>query len=243
MRVAETRAVNRALRKAYGIGLCSVEELGWVSEPRSRPLEQFERFSSQMVQQGSNGSNGSPSRLRDKLCLLIRQYNLDPTLVKATPPFLRYRNLKEASRDLVESFISHLASSAKEDIDGLICKLNSYAQPCGGETMKRHIPGLHSRQQNGEVPWKACSWFASNGPPTAGIRKRLSCRSDSLCWNLKSFERRSFSGRLYSTERALWKLNWFLRDFGYDMELLTQDQMDEKALVNLRGVVGPHIKP
>jgi hypothetical protein len=29
MRVAETRAVNRALRKAYGIGLCSVEELGW----------------------------------------------------------------------------------------------------------------------------------------------------------------------------------------------------------------------
>jgi hypothetical protein len=26
MRVAETRAVNRALRKAYGIGLCSVEE-------------------------------------------------------------------------------------------------------------------------------------------------------------------------------------------------------------------------
>lgn len=31
MRVAETRAVNRALRKAYGIGLCSVEELKWLS--------------------------------------------------------------------------------------------------------------------------------------------------------------------------------------------------------------------
>src|SRR5579872_1015794 len=28
MRVAETRAVNRALRKAYGIGICSVEEIG-----------------------------------------------------------------------------------------------------------------------------------------------------------------------------------------------------------------------
>ena len=86
-------------------------------------------------------------------------------------------------------------------------------------------------------PSKACSWSASNGPPTAGIRKRLSCCSDSWCWNLESFERRSFSGRLYSTERALWKLNWFLRDFGYDMELLSQDQMDEKALINLRGVV------
>src|SRR6266581_6339550 len=33
MRVAETRAVNRALRKAYGIGVCSVEEIGWA--PRS----------------------------------------------------------------------------------------------------------------------------------------------------------------------------------------------------------------
>ena len=31
MRVAETRAVNRALRKAYGIGICSVEELGCLS--------------------------------------------------------------------------------------------------------------------------------------------------------------------------------------------------------------------
>ena len=28
LRIAETRAVNRALRKAYGIGICSVEELG-----------------------------------------------------------------------------------------------------------------------------------------------------------------------------------------------------------------------
>jgi hypothetical protein len=52
-----------------------------------------------------------------------------------------------------------------------------------------------------------------------------------------SFERRPFSGRLYCSERALWRLNRFLRDFGYDMELLSQDQMDEKALINLRGVI------
>jgi hypothetical protein len=32
MRVAETRAVNRALRKAYGIGICSVEEIGSAAE-------------------------------------------------------------------------------------------------------------------------------------------------------------------------------------------------------------------
>ena len=127
MRVAETRAVNRALRKAYGIGLCSVEELGWVSEP---PKACRSARSNSNGFHRSNGSNGSPTRLRDQLCLLIRQYNLDPTLVKAyAAHFCGTETLKEASRDLVESFISHLASSAKEDSDGLICKLNSYAQP------------------------------------------------------------------------------------------------------------------
>jgi hypothetical protein len=47
----------------------------------------------------------------------------------------------------------------------------------------------------------------------------------------------SFAGRLYCTPRALWKLNWFLRDFGYDAELLGQDEIDDKNLVGLRGVV------
>ena len=46
-----------------------------------------------------------------------------------------------------------------------------------------------------------------------------------------------FSGRLYCTERSLWKLNWFLRDFSYDPELFSRDQVDEKALLNLRGIV------
>jgi len=32
-------------------------------------------------------------------------------------------------------------------------------------------------------------------------------------------------------------LSWFLRDFGYDQGLFLQDQIDEKALVNLRGIV------
>ncbi len=55
--------------------------------------------------------------------------------------------------------------------------------------------------------------------------------------DVDTYDQRFFSGRLYSTERALWKLNWFLRDFSYDMDLLSQDQIDEKALINLRGVV------
>ena len=127
MRVAETRAVNRALRKAYGIGLCSVEELGWLSEP-PKPADSSTEF--KRLSQVATARMASPARLRDQLCLLIRQYNLDPTLVKSyAAHFCGTETLKEASRDLVESFISHLAASAKEDRDGLICKLNSYAQP------------------------------------------------------------------------------------------------------------------
>jgi len=47
----------------------------------------------------------------------------------------------------------------------------------------------------------------------------------------------SLPGRLYCTERALWKLAWFLRDFGYDSELLSRDELDEKRIVGLQGIV------
>jgi hypothetical protein len=126
MRVAETRAVNRALRKAYGIGLCSVEELGGLSRSPSSSNDHRE-FAKPHSNNGP--TNGQP-RLRDQLCLLIRQYNLDPTLVKAyAADFCGTQTLSGASRDLVESFISHLSASAKENRDTLVCKLNSYAQP------------------------------------------------------------------------------------------------------------------
>ncbi|SRR6266851_1027233 len=126
LRVAETRAVNRALRKAYGIGLCSVEELGSLSGPWA-PAKSHEPSAKSL---SANGSNNGQPRLRDRLCVLIRQHNLDPILVKAyAADFCGTSSLKEANRELVESFISHLATIAKENKDGLICKLNSYAQP------------------------------------------------------------------------------------------------------------------
>jgi hypothetical protein len=53
----------------------------------------------------------------------------------------------------------------------------------------------------------------------------------------KQFAGTSFPGRLYCTDKALWKLSWFLRDFGYDTELLGRDELDEKRLVGLTGVV------
>jgi hypothetical protein len=126
MRVAETRAVNRALRKAYGIGLCSVEELGSFSTP-DKPLAVTPRSNGHA---GSNGSSRGQPRLRDQLCLLIRQHNLDSNLVKAyAADFCDAQSLRKASRESVESFIAELATFAKKDRDGLICKLNSYARP------------------------------------------------------------------------------------------------------------------
>lgn len=126
MRVAETRAVNRALRKAYGIGLCSVEELGWLT---NSPCSASEKTQSAKPPDSNGSGNGQP-KLRDRLCVLIRQHNLDPILVKAyAADFCGTPTIKDASRDSVESFISHLATSAKENRDGLICKLNSYSQP------------------------------------------------------------------------------------------------------------------
>ena len=73
--------------------------------------------------------NGQP-RLRDQLCLLIRQYGLDANLVKAyAADFCGTQTLSGASRELVESFITHLTAAAKQNRDALVCKLNSYAQP------------------------------------------------------------------------------------------------------------------
>ena len=48
---------------------------------------------------------------------------------------------------------------------------------------------------------------------------------------------RSISGQIYCTKKALWKLSWFLHDFGYDSELLERDELEESSLVGLKGVI------
>ena len=94
MRVAETRAVNRALRKAYGIGICSVDELGSLAEPRqSSPQPK------KLPPQPANGNYGGP-KIRDRLCRLIRHHQLDPNLVKSYAiDFCGAKTLREASRE------------------------------------------------------------------------------------------------------------------------------------------------
>ena len=125
MRVAETRAVNRALRKAYGIGICSVEEIG------SLPARsQHEANVRKLPPQPANG-NGQP-KLRDQLCLLIRQHRLDAALVKQyAAEFCGTKDLRQANRDQVASFIKHIAEFAARDREELLVKLNSFAQQAG----------------------------------------------------------------------------------------------------------------
>ncbi len=124
MRVAETRAVNRALRKAYGIGICSVEEVGSFSEPA--PLS---RESKKLPPEPVNGKNVNCAgpKVRDRLCQLIRQHHLDANLVKSyATDFCGTKTLREASREQVENFVAHLADWAEKDRNALLCQLNSY---------------------------------------------------------------------------------------------------------------------
>ena len=120
MRVAETRAVNRALRKAYGIGICSIEEIGSLVEP------QFPRESKKLPPQPANGNYGG-RRVRDRLCQIIRQYQLDATLVKCyATDFCGVKSLREATREQVENFVEYLDDWAEKDRNALLCQLNSY---------------------------------------------------------------------------------------------------------------------
>jgi hypothetical protein len=122
MRVAETRAVNRALRKAYGIGICSVEEVGSV------PIT-GEKLPPQNANGNGNG-NGAGPKVRDRLCQIIRQHKLDPELVKAyAVDFCGTKTLREASREQVENFVQQLADWAEKDRNALLCQLNSYPHP------------------------------------------------------------------------------------------------------------------
>jgi len=121
MRVAETRAVDRALRKAYGIGICSVEEIGSHTERSTSPPQ-----SKKLPPQPTNGNYGGRT-VRDHLCQLIRQHQLDATLVKSyATDFCGVKTLREATREQVETFVAHLADWADKNRDALLCQLNSY---------------------------------------------------------------------------------------------------------------------
>lgn len=103
--------------------------------------------------------------------------------------------------------------------------------------MKRHIPGLSQETQDGtEVP----DGFFLVRVDQAHYRYHPRKPFFSLRFAIlepEELAEKTFTGRLYCTSKALWKLSWFLRDFGYDTDLLGRDEVDEKALLGLRGVI------
>lgn len=104
--------------------------------------------------------------------------------------------------------------------------------------MKRHIPGLHATQ-------RASAGDSLEGPFLVRVDRvfyRWHPQRPFYILRLAILEPhehqgRFFTGRLYCSPKALWKLRWFLRDFGYDQDLIGRDEVDEKALVGLQGIV------
>lgn len=123
MRVAETRAVNRALRKAYGIGICSVEEIGTSPRPTEPPAQLLQ------LPCLPDHVDGNGHQLRDQIRLLIRKHRLDGSLVKLyAADFCGTQELRQATRERVDEFVKHLAEYAEKNHAGLVCQLNSYAK-------------------------------------------------------------------------------------------------------------------
>lgn len=104
--------------------------------------------------------------------------------------------------------------------------------------MRRRIQGLHEADQS-----SACE--VRDGLLLVRVERahhRWDSRKPFYLLRFSILEPKELAGhsiaaRLYCTPRMLWKLNWFLRDFGYDAELLGQDEIDDKNLVGLCGVV------
>jgi hypothetical protein len=104
--------------------------------------------------------------------------------------------------------------------------------------MKRQVPGLAetTRDSGSEIP---DGIFLVR---VDGAQFRWHAQKPFYLLRLSILEptalaRQAIVGRLYCTQKAMWKLGWFLRDFLYDPEMLAHEQIDEKALPGLRGVV------
>ena len=103
--------------------------------------------------------------------------------------------------------------------------------------MKRQFPGLHSEPNHVDDSLEGIflvrvdrAYYRWHPQKPFFVLSFLILEPNDLAF-------RKISGRLYCTQKSLWKLNWFLRDFGYDPDLLGRDEVDEKALVGLTGVL------
>lgn len=103
--------------------------------------------------------------------------------------------------------------------------------------MKRHIPGLHGKPQAADDTLEGAFLVQVDHVFYRWHLQRPFCVLRFVILQPNEHQGRFFTGRLYCSPRALWKLRWFLRDFGYDQDLMGRDEVDEKALVGLQGIV------
>ena len=104
--------------------------------------------------------------------------------------------------------------------------------------MRRQITGLHAADRSAaeQVP---------DGIFLVRVQRARFCRQAQKPYYTLTlailepsrFAGRVLSSRLYCNPKALWKLSWFLRDFGYDTEMLGRDEVDDTQLAGLRGIV------
>ena len=104
--------------------------------------------------------------------------------------------------------------------------------------MRRRVQGLHEADQSAAVQVRDGLFLVR----VERAQHRWHARKPFYLLRFSVLEPKELSGqpitgRLYCTPRALWKLNWFLRDFGYDTGLIGQDEIDDNSLVGLCGVV------
>jgi hypothetical protein len=233
MRVAETRAVNRALRKAYGIGICSIEEIGSPAEGSRPPRETKETPTTtrkwELRRPQGPGSSLPPNSPAPARCHVgqvlrnrfLRSEDLTPSHARAS------RKLRRPLGRLGRQESRCPALPAQQ--------LPRSERRCG---MRRQIAGLHAADR-----------CAADQIPDAlylvrvrRVQFRRQAQKPYYTVALSILEPSRFSdhiisSRLYCNPKALWKFNWFLRDFGYDVELLGRDEVDETQLIGLSGVV------
>ena len=103
--------------------------------------------------------------------------------------------------------------------------------------MKRHIPGLHCEQRESDDNLEGIFLVRVDRAFYRWHPQRPFYALNFAILEPREHQGRSLTGRLYCTPKALWKLRWFLRDFGYDRDLMGRDEVDEKALLGLHGIV------
>ena len=103
--------------------------------------------------------------------------------------------------------------------------------------MKRHFPGLHAVASRGDAVLEGVFLVRVDRAYYRWHPQKPFFILSFAILEPNDLASRKVSGRIYCTQKSLWKLNWFLRDFGYDTDLLGRDEVDEKALLGLTGVL------